>query len=108
MQIRQATPADITDMARVHVDSWRETYAGIIPDAHLARLSYTDRAQSWEKGFAAAKPPWQTHVLTENGAIKGFVTAGAAREAEYGLQGELYALYLLPQRSGRRMGAQAL
>lgn len=104
MLIRQATTADIPDMARVHVDSWRETYAGIVPDEYLARLSYTDRAQNWEKGFAAAKPPWQTHVLTENGAIKGFVTAGAAREAEYGLTGELYAIYLLRSVQGGGWG----
>ena len=29
--IRAATPADIAGLARVHVQSWRETYVGIIP-----------------------------------------------------------------------------
>ncbi|HEX2752883.1 MAG TPA: GNAT family N-acetyltransferase [Alphaproteobacteria bacterium] len=104
MLIRQATTEDIAELARVHVASWRETYAGIVPDDYLARLSAADRAKSWEKSFAAAAPPWQTHVLTQNGAIRGFVSAGAAREAEYGLQGELYAIYLLRSVQGGGWG----
>ena len=34
--IRPATPADAAEIARVHVASWRETYAGVLPGAVLA------------------------------------------------------------------------
>jgi hypothetical protein len=41
--IREAAPADAPGIARVHVDTWRTTYQGIVPDQFLARLSYEAR-----------------------------------------------------------------
>jgi hypothetical protein len=38
-QIRVATPDDAPALAVMHVDSWRETYAGILPDKILSSLS---------------------------------------------------------------------
>lgn len=32
MRIREALPKDATSIARVHVDAWRATYRGIVPD----------------------------------------------------------------------------
>lgn len=40
MQIRKATINDAEGIAKVHVDSWRTTYKGIIPDEFLYNLSY--------------------------------------------------------------------
>ena len=47
MLIREASPRDAAAIARVHVDSWRTTYAGIVPADYLANLSYTRREQFW-------------------------------------------------------------
>jgi len=33
--VRRATPADVLEMARVHVDTWRETYRGVMSDEVL-------------------------------------------------------------------------
>jgi hypothetical protein len=30
--VRRAKPGDAPDMARVHVDTWRETYRGLMND----------------------------------------------------------------------------
>ncbi len=40
MRIREARLEDASAIARVHIDAWRETYQGIIPDTYLAQLSY--------------------------------------------------------------------
>lgn len=40
MQFRQATSQDAKRIAKVHVDSWRTTYQGIIPDSYLDGLTY--------------------------------------------------------------------
>jgi len=40
--IREATIDDATAIARVHIDAWRTTYATIVPNAHLAALSYDE------------------------------------------------------------------
>jgi hypothetical protein len=47
MIVRDATYEDVPAIARVHVDTWRTTYQGIVPDEHLAKLSYQKRAEAW-------------------------------------------------------------
>jgi predicted GNAT family N-acyltransferase len=38
--VRRAEAADAPSMARVHVDTWRETYRGLMSDAVLAQAFY--------------------------------------------------------------------
>ena len=47
MIIRPATPADGEAIAKVHVESWRTTCPGIVPQAHLDDLSWEARAPAW-------------------------------------------------------------
>ena len=44
MEIRRAVAEDADAIAAIHVAGWRETYAGILPAAHLAALSVERRA----------------------------------------------------------------
>ena len=54
MQIRLAHIDDAEGLARVHVDSWRVAYKGIVPDEHLASLSYEKRAGRWRESLSNA------------------------------------------------------
>ena len=36
--IRRATPQDGTEIARIHVDAWRDAYAALIPAEYLSRM----------------------------------------------------------------------
>ena len=54
MRVRTAEPRDADSLARVHVDSWRSTYAGILTDEFLAGLSYRDRESFWEQVLTTA------------------------------------------------------
>ena len=47
--IRKAELEDAKGIAKVHVDSWRTTYKGIVPDTFLENLSYENREQIWKK-----------------------------------------------------------
>lgn len=49
MLIRPARMADADAIARVHVDSWRTTYPGIVPDDYLATMSYEQRSGVWQR-----------------------------------------------------------
>jgi HAD superfamily hydrolase (TIGR01509 family) len=40
VRVREATPADAGAIARVHIESWRSTYRGIVPDEYLESLSH--------------------------------------------------------------------
>jgi hypothetical protein len=43
MRIREATIADVAAIAKVHAESWRTTYKGLLPDDYLANLTYEQR-----------------------------------------------------------------
>ena len=45
--LRPARPGDAAAIARVHVDTWRSTYAGLLPDRYLVTMSMTRRAAHW-------------------------------------------------------------
>ena len=47
VKIRKADLADTKGIAKVHVDSWRTTYANILPDEYLNSLYYESREQIW-------------------------------------------------------------
>ena len=47
MRVRAATPDDVDAIARVHVETWRSAYRGLVPDEYLAGLSPARRADQW-------------------------------------------------------------
>ena len=102
-RIRSANPSDAGPIARVHIDTWRTTYAGIVPDDHLAGLSYSDRESRWVDILTADRPGTSNFVAeTAGGEVVGFAGGGPEREGNQTYRGELYAIYLLQawQRKG--------
>jgi L-amino acid N-acyltransferase YncA len=103
--IRPATLEDAPGIAKVHVDSWRTTYKGLIADEFLAALSYERRAQIWSKNLTDPQNDGFLYVAeTKPGGMVGFVSAGPARDDDQDYQGELYAIYLLQQAQGQGIG----
>ncbi len=104
MMIREATDNDVAAIAKVHVDSWRSTYRGIIPDEYLAKQSYEQRQNSWDRILKhVPKNSNFTYVAeNESGKIIGFANAGLERTNDPNFQGELNAIYILEkyQRQG--------
>jgi len=101
-QIRRAETADAGTIARVHVDSWRSTYAGIVPAEFLASLSVDNREQMWRKMLAAADA--LMFVAEDETGVFGFACGGKLREALESYDAELYAIYLLREGQGKRAG----
>ena len=101
--IRVAVPEDAASIARVHVDSWRSTYPGIVPAEYLDGLSYRSRESHW-KGLLTTDRPEMSYFVaeTQGGDIVGFANAGPEREGNRVYQGELYAIYILEEY--QRMG----
>jgi len=63
VMVRRATPADAAGIARVHVDAWRATYRGIVPDEHLDALSYEGRQGMWSRILEANNDHAVFHYL---------------------------------------------
>ena len=105
MRIRTAEPRDADSLARVHVDSWRSTYAGILPDEFLAGLSYRDRESFWEQVLTTARPTVSNFLAeTEAGDVVGLAAGGPERTGSKTYPGELYLVYLLEQYQRRGLG----
>ena len=49
---RRATVADSLAVAQVHVQSWRESFTGIVPQSFLDKMSAAKRAQAFRTRFA--------------------------------------------------------
>lgn len=106
MTIREATPQDAFGIARVHVESWRTTYPGIMPQEHLDALSVADRERTWAETLRADGPD-RTLVYvaeTDSGEIVGFVAGGPEKAGDPDFQSEIYGLYLLQSQQGRGLG----
>jgi GNAT superfamily N-acetyltransferase len=108
MLIREASPTDGAAIARVHVDSWRTTYAGIVPADYLTNLSYARREQFWRDILSTPAPLGCVYVAAQDtGEVVGFASGGPERSGHAVYRGELYAIYLLApyqrQGLGRRL-----
>ena len=103
-EIRDAKTQDSEAIAEVHVDSWMETYKGILPDAYLASQCKHKRRKMWETIISANSQAHKTLVATVSEQIVGFVNGGEAREKEHGVNGEIAAIYLLKAYQGQGIG----
>lgn len=109
--IRQAQLDDAEAIAQVHVQSWRETYQGIVPAEFLDALSVEKRAASWRKTLANLDSASVCLVATDtSGKVCGFVHGGKTRDE--GEDGEIFAIYLLRKHQkcglGRRLWQEAV
>lgn len=105
IRIREAAPGDAGPITRVHIDTWRTSYAGIVPDEHLAGLSYSDREAVWVQ-ILTRDDALQGNFVAETGGgeVVGFAGGGPEREGDEVYRGELYAIYLLQEHQGKGIG----
>ena len=105
IRIREAVLADAGPMSRVHVDTWRTSYAGIVPAEHLAGLSYGDRESGWVRILTAHRPAESNFVAESvGGEVVGLAGGGPEREGNPVYRGELYGIYVLEEHQRRGLG----
>jgi ribosomal protein S18 acetylase RimI-like enzyme len=105
MIIRQATLEDAAGIAKVHVDTWRTTYRGIVPAEFLANMSYEEGTQHWTTIINGSEGKSSLFVAeNDDGNIVGFVSGGMNRDENPMYQSELYAIYILEAYHGQGIG----
>ncbi len=92
-----AGPGDAADLARLHVESWRETYAGILPWPYLKAMNAGVHARRWRSQLTAAKAGEVVLLAEGPGGLIGYC-AGAVD----GITAEVFTLYIL--KSAQRGG----
>ena len=102
--VRAARLADADAIGRVHSESWRLTYAGLVSSRYLASLDEEPLAERWRRRLSA--PPGDSSLLVaeQDGAVVGFALSGptSGGDLEPGFAGEIQMLYVLP--AGQRRG----
>jgi ribosomal protein S18 acetylase RimI-like enzyme len=104
--VRPARTSDAQPIAAVHVATWRDAYAGLLPDGFLAGLDVTEWAGRWRDRLTAPPHGVFTLVFEADGRVRGFVSGGPSRDDFAG--GEVYAIYLDPRCQGRGAGRELL
>ncbi|MCG2803248.1 MAG: GNAT family N-acetyltransferase, partial [Cellulomonas sp.] len=84
--------------AGVHVRSWQEAYAGIVPAEYLDSLDVVERTSRWadllDRGPADHVATWVAVVGSD---VIGFASVGPARDEDARqAEREIYSIYLDP------------
>lgn len=103
MQIREARPEDAPRIAWVHLESWKTTYPGIIPQEYIDGLQVENGIRNWQEQLTRAEGP-AVFVAEDEGEIFGFAAGGAILHPVPGFDGELGAIYLLATHQKRGAG----
>ncbi|MDZ7702979.1 MAG: GNAT family N-acetyltransferase [Trueperaceae bacterium] len=100
--VRPATVADAYAIAKVHVQSWRDSCRNILPEQVRFLVD-----QSVERCFEMHAKGIAEHdisgvVAEADGRVVGFAVAGPSDRAAFA--SELFALYVLPEAQGHGVG----
>lgn len=106
IRVRPARPADAAAIGRIHVETWRDAYAGLLPDRRLLRLSPSIEAERWHAAIADGRGA--VLVAEDEGRVIGFGSCGRNRQRRLPYDGEVYTLYVAPEHHGRGAGRMLL
>lgn len=108
MLIRRASLADLSGLVKVHVDAWKSTYRGIVPDDYLDRLNYEQGAKGWERMLSQDSDSHVYLAAGTSGTVVGFASGGPNHGKEEGYDAELYAIYILEEHHRQGIGKALL
>lgn len=107
--VRRAKPSDAGRLAELHVTTWRQAYAGILPEAYLQSLSASQRVPMWKELLGSGDRA-AVFVAEIEGEPIGFASGGRSSDIKGLLQraeiGEMWTLYLLREFWGLGIGRQ--
>jgi ribosomal protein S18 acetylase RimI-like enzyme len=95
----------------MHVESWRETYPGLVPQAMLSSLSVPARTAAWSRILGEPSRATGVFVADLGGRIVGFGSCGPQRAEALkakGFDGEISAIYVLKAFQRLGLGSRLL
>ena len=102
MKLRPAAADDAAETARIHVETWRAAYPGLLPEQEIRSISIEQRLGFW-KGVLAKPNGWRIDLAVDDANVVGFCSYGSARDIG-DASAEIYALYVHPDRWRRGAG----
>ena len=108
--IRRAKPSDAPAIAKVGVETWRNAYAGLVPDDHLLRMTEARQAVQWDALVRRARGA-DAVLVAELQDLSGrkVVGYGSCGRSRMGLMtGEVFTLYVSGDWQNRGIGQRLL
>ncbi|MCR2794257.1 GNAT family N-acetyltransferase [Microbacterium sp. zg.Y625] len=108
---RMPVPTDAAEIADLHVSTWREAYAHLLPEDHFSAQYIEGRHRMWKHVLGHPGDDVVVRVAESAGAIIGFAWAGptvGAEGAERPRDRELYAIYVSAAHYGTGAGQSLL
>jgi ribosomal protein S18 acetylase RimI-like enzyme len=107
MKIRKAIEEDVDGIAIVHINSWKTTYKGILPDQYLSSMNLEAKKKNWLRNL---KMLHNATFVAENanGEIIGFAAGGPEQTNDPHFQGEVYAIYFLREYQKQGLGRKMI
>lgn len=106
IRLRTAKPSDARAIARIHVETWRTTYPGMLPDRALIDMNIDGKARSWRSMLEHPEAAGSVLVAeeSEDGTTIGFASAARNRQTTLSFAGEVQTLYVLPDWQNQGIG----
>jgi GNAT superfamily N-acetyltransferase len=108
LHIRPARREDAADVAQVYIDSWHDTYPGVLPSALLRAMTPKGQTARWLAAICAQGRETVLVADSKQYGIIGMASLGPSRDNELGFDGEVYTLYVDPAFFGRGVGRALL
>src|SRR6267143_1184159 len=104
--IRPARPEDARSIARLDVETWRATFAGVLSTSYLVGLSAPRRELGW-RNVILREPRDVRVAVGDGGALLGFGSCGPNR-GDRRFAGEVFTLYVAPDWQNQGIGRRLL
>ena len=105
--LREATQHDAAAIARLHADSWRSAYRGMLSDDYLDHRVYSERDTLWKQRFSeSTQKPFFAILAEMESTLAGFACVFPDHDPIYGAF--LDNLHVVPQRTGQGIGMRLL
>jgi ribosomal protein S18 acetylase RimI-like enzyme len=110
LSVRTARPEDAAELARIYIDSWQDTYAGVISHTLLTAMSHKNHTARWLSAVKNAERSSCAVLVADDSqhGVVGLCSLGTARDGGIGFEGEVYTLYVDPAFMGRGAGRALL
>lgn len=108
VSVRLARPEDASDIARVYIAAWHDTYPAILSKQLLCAMTPKGQTARWRAAIRANGREQVLVAESQGLGVVGMTSFGPARDRGMGMDGEVYTLYVDPTHFGRGVGRALL
>lgn len=90
MEIRPVLKGDLADLAKLHAQSWQQTYKGMLSEDYLATKVVEDRLLLWQKRLMTPEAGQKVVVAIADGELIGFICLMESYTQEFCLLDNLH------------------